>query len=479
MPRIPACPVPAPALALALALLAAPAGAATIAVTTDQDTDLADAFCSLREAIVAANTDAAYRGCAAGSGADRIVFALTPPATLLLASDLPAITGTLKLQGPGADLLTVDGQDTWRLVELTAFTDRLWLGVEGLTLTHGVGDFGGAIDIGSNHAVHLRQVRLLANTATNGGGALSVNATATRPAEATLVECEIAGNEAAGPAGGGGVSLSGPGLTARIEASTLADNRAMHVNGSAGGIYLKESELTVERSTLSGNVATSTGGAILARASSAPARLTLFDSTLVGNQADADGSGAGDGGGLASQTSVTQTLTLVLRNNVIAANEDPTTPFAPDLYFPSVYLVDWQSAGFNLIGTVAGAETFVQSGAPNPDGDRVGTAAAPIDPRLEPLADNGGFAPTHRPLLETTSPVIDQGSCPAATGDQRRGAGGLGGGRIANLATVPDGIGDACDVGAFERLLVARAELPLFSEGFEVGHLLLWSGDVP
>lgn len=467
------------ALALAVALLAAPADGATIAVTTDLDTDLADALCSLREAIIAANTDAPYRGCVAGSGADRIVFPLATPATILLGSDLPAITGTLKLQGPGADLLAVDGQDLWHLLEFTAFTDPLWLGVEGLTLTRGVGDYGGAIEVGSNHRLHLRQVRLLANTSTNGGGALGINATATRPAEATLVECEIAGNEAAGPAGGGGVVLSGPGLTARIEASTLADNRALHVNGAAGGLFLKEAELTIERSTLSGNSANTNGGAILARASTGPARLTLLDSTLVGNLADADGSAAGDGGGLATQTSVTETLTLVLRNNVIAANEDPTAPFAPDLHLPSVYLVDWQSAGFSLIGTVAGAETFVQTGAPNPDGDRVGTAAAPIDPRLEPLADNGGFAPTHRPILEATSPVIDQGSCPAATGDQRGGAGGLGAGRIANLAAVPDGAGDGCDVGAFERLPVARAASPLFSEAFEAGHLLLWSGETP
>lgn len=477
MPRIPSCPVPA--LALALALLAAPSGAATIAVTTDLDTDLADALCSLREAIVAANSDAAYRGCVAGSGADRIVFPLATPATLLLGADLPAITGTLKLQGPGADLLTVDGQDLWRLLEFNAFTDRLWLGVEGLTLTHGVGDFGGAIEVGTNHQLHLRQVRLLANTATNGGGALWVNATATRPAEATLVECELDGNEAAGPAGGGAVSLSGPGITARIEATTFSDNRAMHVNGSAGAIHLKEGELTVERSTLSSNLALANGGAILARASSGPARLTLVDSTLVGNLADADGTGGGEGGGLASQTSVSQTLTLVLRNNVIAANEDPTAPFALDLYLPSTYLVDWQSAGFNLIGTVAGAEAFVQTGAPNPDGDHVGTVAAPIDPRLEALADHGGFAPTLRPILEATSPVIDQGSCPAATGDQRGGAGGLGAGRIANLAAVPNGAGDGCDVGAFERLSVARAASPLFSEAFEAGHLLLWSGETP
>ena len=37
--------------------------AGPITVTTAADSDVADSDCSLREAIVAANTDAAYNGC--------------------------------------------------------------------------------------------------------------------------------------------------------------------------------------------------------------------------------------------------------------------------------------------------------------------------------------------------------------------------------------------------------------------------------
>ncbi len=477
----PACPLRGrfPVVLLLAALLAPPVRAATIVVNTDQDTDLADAFCSLREAIVAANNDTADGGCASGWGADRIVFALPTPATILLLSNLPEVTSTLKLQGPGADLLTIDGQDLWQIIRAPNVSPAIWLGFEELTLAHGSAAYGAAISAEVGRSLFARRVRFLANVATNGGGAVDLQTSATQPATATFVECELADNEAWGPAGAGALNLAGPGLTGIVTATTFSGNRAAHVNGLAGAIFLKEATLAIERSTFSHNRASSNGGAILARATAGPAVLTLRDVTMVGNQADADGSGEGEGGGIASQTTSGNTLTIAARNSVIAANEDPTVPLAPDLYLPSAYLVDWQSAGFNLIGTVAGAESFLQAGSPNPDGDQVGTAAAPIDPRLEPLADYGGFAPTLRPILEVASPLIDQGSCPTATGDQRGGAGGLGHGRIANLAGVPDGTGDACDIGAFERLLVARAESPVFSDAFEVGHLLLWSGEAP
>src|ERR1041385_9203508 len=56
-------------------LLAAPpqaTQAATITVNTATDENTSNATCSLREGIIAATTDAAYNGCAAGSGVDTI-----------------------------------------------------------------------------------------------------------------------------------------------------------------------------------------------------------------------------------------------------------------------------------------------------------------------------------------------------------------------------------------------------------------------
>jgi CSLREA domain-containing protein len=81
----------AAALALVLAgLLTAPVRAASIAVNTTVDEFNTGAACSLREAVVAANTDAAFGGCPAGSGPDVI--------------SVPAGTHRLTIFGTGEDL---------------------------------------------------------------------------------------------------------------------------------------------------------------------------------------------------------------------------------------------------------------------------------------------------------------------------------------------------------------------------------------
>ena len=61
------------ALSFAAALLAAPlAQAATITPNTFADDNTNNGNCTLREAIIAANTDAADDACTAGTGADQI-----------------------------------------------------------------------------------------------------------------------------------------------------------------------------------------------------------------------------------------------------------------------------------------------------------------------------------------------------------------------------------------------------------------------
>jgi CSLREA domain-containing protein len=99
---------------VAVALAATPAAAVTITVDTDLDVDLANGLCSLREAIVAANGDAVYNDCPAGSGPDRIVFAVPLPATILLNDHLPTITESLAIRGPGTGTLRLDGDNLYR-----------------------------------------------------------------------------------------------------------------------------------------------------------------------------------------------------------------------------------------------------------------------------------------------------------------------------------------------------------------------------
>ena len=80
------------------AMSATPAKAAvpgtTITVNTIVDESNTIGDCSLREAIKAANTNAAVDGCRAGSATkrDEIRFSLGKRATIVLASKLPSIT---------------------------------------------------------------------------------------------------------------------------------------------------------------------------------------------------------------------------------------------------------------------------------------------------------------------------------------------------------------------------------------------------
>jgi hypothetical protein len=99
---------------------------AQITVTSLQDNLTSDGLITLREAIVAANTDSiadAMEGMQAGSGADTIVFAQSlfsmGPQTLMLAFDTDSdtladqfdISSDITIVGPGPDRLTIDAND--------------------------------------------------------------------------------------------------------------------------------------------------------------------------------------------------------------------------------------------------------------------------------------------------------------------------------------------------------------------------------
>jgi len=95
---------------------ATPAGA-TITVNTLIDSDADDTTCSLREAIIAANTNAAYHGCTAGSGDDFITFSVI--GIIALSDSLPAITSDLSINGPGTSDLAVSGSGKYMIFDVT------------------------------------------------------------------------------------------------------------------------------------------------------------------------------------------------------------------------------------------------------------------------------------------------------------------------------------------------------------------------
>ena len=182
---------------------------------------------------------------------------------------------------------------------------------------------------------------------------------------------------------GGGISNQG---TLIVDSSTLSGNSA----GAGGGIFNCEGTAAVRNSTLQPATRLSEAAGIdnqLAYGGGINngSTLTVDDSTLCGNW------DWGYGGGI-------YTLgTSTLDNTIVAANFGGSdTPYDIDGAIAG-------SSSHNLIGV----DTNLSGISNGSNGNQVGTAAAPINPRLGPLQNNGG--PTETMALLPGSPAIDAG----------------------------------------------------------------------
>lgn len=466
---------PAACLA-ALALLPLPAIAANIAVTTLADADAVDGGCSLREAILAANTDAPYNECAAGTGSsDRIL--LTVPGTILLAANLPELSDSAALLGLGPGSSIVDGQNARTILRLDTGGAGQTFRLEGLTLTRGAGTSAGpALNAGA-HTVVVRDAVLSSSTATLRGGAI-----ATLDTDLLLERVWLDANTVTGSSGGGAIYAIGGSL--RLRSSTVSGNAATHASAAAGGIFVGSGvAVEIRDSTVSGNSTLGMGGGLYLNGTAVTGDLEiqLTRSTITQNHANTDASNDFQrGGGIAIGGGVSTSANLHLVNSIVAGNSDASpSGAAPDLALFGISTAD--SLGFNVIGDNSTVESAFPAGLPNVHGDGVGTNAAPLDPQLEPLAFSGGSMPVHSPTAVAPSVVIDKGSCPGVVRDQRGVGLAATGRRIYDAPAVANNpAGDACDVGAVEvGPLVALAEPEILRDGFESGTLLFWDLDVP
>ena len=215
--------------------LAGSAGAATITPNTFADEFNVGSGCSLREAVQAANTDAAFGGCPAGGGADSI----------------PLAAGTYQISLPGNENANANGSiDILSATGVTiSHTGAGSTVIDGGGLDRAVGVLGGA-------SATISGVTIRNAADTGSGGALFANGT---------------------------LNLSNSTLTA----STSIDGAGFSVFGGTS---------TLTNVTISGNQATDDGGGMEAFIG---ATANLNNVTISNNTADSDASGAGDGGGLA------------------------------------------------------------------------------------------------------------------------------------------------------------------------------------
>jgi hypothetical protein len=298
------------------------------------------------------------------------------------ANGLPLIQKALNIGGNNATI-TRSGTTTFRFFDIAAAGS---LTLDRLTLRNAnVPINGGAILIKAGGALAAFGSTFSNNNAGGGGGIFN-----TAGANLTVGDDTFAGNSAGS---GGGILNAG---TANVSRSTFVGNSA----NAGGAITNVIGSLTVSNSTFSGNSATSGAGAI-----NNSATATVASSTLSANTSS---SGFGAIAPLGPTTI----------QNTIAANNTPQNcgPTGPLMGGPSN--LSW------------------------PDPTCSGQA---LDPRLGPLANNGG--PTQTFALLSGSPAIDAipsvgAGCPPT--DQR----GM---------QRPQGPG--CDIGAFE-LAVTASQTP-------------------
>ena len=277
---------------------------ALVTVTTDQDVvDFNDGVTSLREAIFAANTV---------PGADTIDFDFghDGPATILLTQGELTITDSLTINGPGADLLTIDasGNDPtpdvndWNgsrvfLIDDGDFdgTTRIDAALSGLRLTGGdlkskgvswPSSSGGAIAASAN--LTLTSMSIVDNFATFGGG-ISMSQGTLR-----LIDSDLSGNVAF--LSGGGVDAHSSEVA--IISSTISHNR-FYGDGArgGGGIIFGGGKLTIDNSLIAGNQAgiagqRGRGAGLLVDPLGLTQQIEIRHSIISGN------TGAEDGGGI-------------------------------------------------------------------------------------------------------------------------------------------------------------------------------------
>ncbi len=388
---------------------------------------------SLRNAIGLANTT---------GGPDEIMFDIGVIGTITLNAGPLLITDDLIIDGPGASALTVDAAGNSRVFEIddgdltnrdveirgltvtggtdvNAFPGGRGGGIYSLenltvddsTLTGNQANFGGGIYVHRYASLTVNNSFIAGNLAGDGGGIHAIG-------ELTITSSRITGNLAergvlVGDGIGGGIYAAG---TTDINRTSINANTAYYGGGIFSGAHPNYSSLALSiiDSTISGNQASISGGGIR----SLDNTLNLTNSTFSGNTSFIGGgvhwlheSLASSAGLHVRYSTITQNVASFGGSGVLANPSDG--PFYSLMSVSSTIIsgnamddvsragngaIPFDSLGFNLIGFGNASTDFSASS------DQVGVG----DPRLGPLADNGGPTQTHPPSL--VSPAANRGN---------------------------------------------------------------------
>ncbi len=270
---------------------------------------------------------------------------------------------------------------------------------------------GGAIHVKNNGTfVSVAASKISMNTAEAGGGGISNGVDSVGgivQIDTTEIFQNMAVNVSNNPIGGG---IMNDGGSLSITRSLLADNQS---SSGGGGLGVETGFVTVSNTTITGNsVVSGLGGGVYA----ANDTVTLTNNTITNNTATT-GSGA-----------ATIFASVTVQNTIIAGNVGSS----PDVDGTFV------SLGNNVIGNGDGPSGFTDG----TNNDQVGSGVEPLDPRLDVLADNGGFTRTH--ALFNDSPALDFGV------DVQQPSFGIVAQPVTDQRGAPRSLGTAPDVGAYE-----------------------------
>ncbi len=458
-------------------------------LSDEDDGDFSPLDFSLREAIGEASL------LSEGTPVIQFDAALTSggPAAILLSMGELAIGSRLVIDGPEAELLTIDAQGISRVFNVDDFDggSQQLVTISGLTLTGGYDTNGGGAIL-TQEQLTVSDCVITGNTAQWGGGLYNAEY-----GTLTVLRSQISGNHAIEPipgalgSGGGLYNWGGDvsvldstitgndsvtdaggvrnanGGSLSILRSTISENTA---SDAGGGLRNDDGDVEISSSTISGNHADRGGGLFIATPNFQ--QTTISNSTISGNTAPT-------GGGLYNESghvffefcTITQNVSLDFAGSGVAAAPSPVD--SPTTFYSSLIVANFDpndgtqsdpydvavagesnslfSLGYNIVG-IGGFvnDTFNHIGDQIIDTD---------DPLLGPLADNGG--PTFTHALLPGSPAIDAGDPDAVAGeidvplyDQR----GEGFDRVRD-GNAAEGI--AIDVGAFEvQQFIAGPTLP-------------------
>lgn len=267
----------------------------TVTKTADSNDGTCDTDCSLREAIIAANTS---------PDADTIILpAGSYPLTIggdnedsSATGDLD-ITDSVTLTGAGATSTIIDADALDRVFDLAGSgPPDITVAISGVTLQNGsIADSGGGLLLRAGNAL-------------------------------TLTDSIVRDNTSSGGDGGGGVYVQGSSSLSLVNSAVIGNDSVVR-----GGGIVNNNVLTVVNSTISDNTTVGTGGGIFSNNTS-----SLNNVTIANNTAD-------NGGGI----SVAPSTALTLTNTLLAGNSNGSMQ-------PSDCQGTLTSQGYNLLQSSSG-----------------------------------------------------------------------------------------------------------------------------